>query len=52
MSKTMTFNQLVEKVKKQEDTVTQLVKIVAATNHRLADLQLKHQEMEKQQLNK
>jgi len=44
---TITFNELVEKVKQQEDTVAQLVRIVAATNHRIAQLQHKHEHLEK-----
>lgn len=36
----MTIEELARKVQQQEETVAQLVKIVAATNHRVSDLQL------------
>lgn len=47
MDKIITFDDLVRKVKQQEDTVVQLVKIVAATNHRITELQSKQQKIEK-----
>ena len=34
------------KVQRQEDTIAQLIKIVAATNNRVFDLQLKFKKME------
>jgi len=46
----MTFKDLVKKVKQQEDTVVQLVKIVAATNHRISELQAKHESLEKKNI--
>ncbi|GAB3802844.1 hypothetical protein [Virgibacillus kimchii] len=33
-----TINNLVRKVKQQEDTITQLVNIIAATNRRITDV--------------
>lgn len=48
----ITFDELVKKVKQQEDTVVQLVRIVAATNHRIAELQVKHENLEKTSLSK
>jgi len=41
-----TLNSLVRKVKQQEDTITQLVEIIAATNRRITDVIYKQQEME------
>lgn len=46
----MTFKDLVKKVKQQEDTVVQLVKIVAATNHRISELQAKQESLEKKHI--
>jgi len=47
MENNITFKDLVKKVQQQEDTVVQLVKIVAATNHRISELQLKQESLEK-----
>jgi len=47
MENNITFKDLVKKVQQQEDTVVQLVKIVAATNHRISELQLKQERLEK-----
>jgi len=47
MNHSMTFEELVKKVQQQEDTVVQLVKIVAATNHRISELQSKQENVEK-----
>lgn len=41
MTKSVTFSELVEKVEQQENTVAQLIKIVAATNHRMTEIQMK-----------
>ncbi|WP_373893375.1 hypothetical protein ACUL41_05765 [Virgibacillus natechei] len=38
------FNELVKKVQQHEDTITQLVKIVAATNRRITDTDDKNRE--------
>lgn len=46
MKEEITFSELVKKVQQQEDTVVQLLKIIAATNHRITDLQTKHQAAE------
>lgn len=35
-----TLEELAKKVQQQEETVAQLVRIIAATNHRVSDLQL------------
>lgn len=43
MKKEITFEQLVVKVQQQEDTVVQLLKIIAATNHRITELQMLHE---------
>ena len=48
----MTFDELVRKVQQQEETVAQLVRIIAATNHRISDLQLKQEEINNVHLNK
>lgn len=48
----ITFDELVKKVKQQEDTVVQLVRIVAATNHRISELQVKQENLEKTSLSK
>ncbi|MBY7144114.1 hypothetical protein KFZ56_13865 [Virgibacillus sp. NKC19-3] len=37
-SERVAFNDLVKKVQQHEDTITQLVKIVAATNRRITDI--------------
>lgn len=43
----ISYEELVRKVQQQEDTVAQLVKIIAATNHRISELQVKQESMEK-----
>ncbi|UJL45333.1 hypothetical protein KFZ58_13055 [Virgibacillus sp. NKC19-16] len=40
------FNELIKKVQQHEDTITQLVKIVAATNRRITDTADKHKSWE------
>lgn len=45
MPQQITFEELVRKVQQQEDTVAQLVRIVATTNHRIAELQVKQDEI-------
>jgi|GEM_PF-3190602 len=52
MKRLITFDELVKKVQQQEDTVVQLVRIVAATNHRIAELQAKQENLEKSSLPK
>jgi len=47
MNQLITFEELVKKVQQQEDTVVQLVKIIAATNHRISELQTKQENLEK-----
>lgn len=42
----LTFEELIRKVQQQEDTVTQLVRIIASTNHRISELQIKQDAME------
>jgi len=42
-----TLKDLIEKVNRQEDTVFQLVKIVAKTNNLITEIQLKQKEMER-----
>lgn len=39
-----TLNQLVRKVKQQENTITQLVEIIGATNRRITDVMYKQQQ--------
>lgn len=45
MSSQITYEELVRKVQQQEDTVAQLVRIIATTNHRLAEIQIKQESM-------
>ncbi len=52
MEKTMTFDELVKKVQQQEDTVVQLVRIIAATNHRISELQSRQESLDKTSLTK
>ncbi|MBO1001551.1 hypothetical protein ACFSKI_16010 [Pseudogracilibacillus auburnensis] len=47
MDQLISYEELVRKVQQQEDTVAQLVKIIAATNHRISELQVKQESMEK-----
>lgn len=47
MEETLTLEQLVKKVKQQEETIIQLVKIIASTNKRVAELQVKQETIEK-----
>ena len=47
MKQTITFEQLVKKVQQQEDTIVQLIKIIAATNHRIAELQSTQETLKK-----
>ena len=42
-----TLNHLVRKVKQQEETITQLVEIIAATNRRITDVIYRQQEKER-----
>jgi len=42
----LAYDELVKKVEKQEERIMQLVKIVAATNHRLSDLQSRQEKLE------
>lgn len=39
----ISFDDLVRKVQQQEDTVVQLLRIIAATNHKITELQMKHE---------
>ncbi|HLR72423.1 MAG TPA: hypothetical protein VK085_13460 [Pseudogracilibacillus sp.] len=48
----ITFDQLAQKVKQQEDTIAQLVKIIASTNHRISELQVKQENLEQITLSK
>lgn len=48
----MTFEELVKKVQQQEDTVVQLVRIIAATNHRISEIQIKQETLERTSLTK
>lgn len=41
------MHDILQKVEQQEDTVNQLVRIIAATNHRVSELQIKQENMEK-----
>lgn len=50
MESLITFEELVKKVQQQEDTVAQLVKIIASTNHRISEIQIKQESMEKTSL--
>jgi len=45
MSRQISYDELVQKVQQQEDTVAQLVRIIATTNHRIAELQIKQEEI-------
>jgi len=47
MSSRLTYEELLKKVKQHEDTLTQLVRIVASTNHRITEIQVKQETMEK-----
>lgn len=42
----ITFNDLVKKVKQQEEVITQLVEIIATTNHIVSDIVIKQKESE------
>lgn len=42
----LAYDELVKKVEKQEERIMQLVKIVAATNHRLSELQSRQEKFE------
>ncbi len=46
MNRTTTFEELIKKVQQQEDTIVQLVKIIAATNHRISELQIIQEDIE------
>lgn len=46
MERQLTLEELSRKVRQQEDTVAQLVRIIAATNHRISDLKVKQETME------
>lgn len=39
MKRLPSYEELVKKVQQQDDTIVQLVKILAATNHRVSELQ-------------
>lgn len=41
------MDDILKKVEQQESTVSQLVKIIAATNQRVSELQLKQENMER-----
>lgn len=45
LNRTVSFDELVRKVQQQEDTVAQLVKIIAATNHRVSEVKNKQDSM-------
>jgi len=47
MNTQITLEELIRKVQQQEDTVTQLVRIIASTNHRISELQVKQEEIER-----
>lgn len=47
MDKPLSIEELSRKVKQQEDTIVQLVRIIASTNHRVSELQVKQEELEK-----
>ncbi len=46
MSEDVTLKELIEKVNRQEDTVYQLIKMVARTNYLITELQLKQKDLE------
>ncbi|MEC5422850.1 hypothetical protein QGM71_04970 [Virgibacillus sp. C22-A2] len=46
----LTFNKLVSKVQQHEETITQLVEIIAATNRRITDLTTDKKENKKYSL--
>lgn len=39
----ISFEDLVRKVQQQEDTVVQLLRIIAVTNHKITELQMRHE---------
>ncbi len=41
------LTELSRRVKQQEETIAQLVRIIASTNHRLSELQIKQETVEK-----
>jgi len=45
MNRDTTLIQLVEKIEQQERTVCQLLKIIAATNSHVKDLQIKYEQI-------
>lgn len=45
MNRDTTLIQLVEKIEQQERTVSQLLKIIAATNSHVKDLQIKYEQI-------
>lgn len=47
MSNQLSLEEINQKVKQQEDTVAQLVRIVASTNYRISELQVNQEELEK-----
>jgi len=47
MKRQLTLEELIRKVQQQEDTVAQLVRIIASTNHRVSELQVKQEEIER-----
>lgn len=47
LEKTVNMEALVRKVQQQEDKILQLVKIIAATNKRIAELQTRYENIEK-----
>ena len=46
MNRLPSVEELAKKVQQQEDTVVQLVKIIAATNHRISELQVAYEDKE------
>lgn len=47
LEKTLTFDDLVKIVQQQEDHVLQLMKIIAATNKRISELQTRYENLER-----
>ena len=47
MNQTPSITEISNRVKQQEETIVQLVRIIASTNHRLSELQVKQESIEK-----
>lgn len=47
MDHTPSIAELNYRIKQQEETVAQLVRIIASTNHRLSELQISQEKIEK-----